>query len=101
MRASQALGQGKVAEAIEKTMSELAAMAVDSGWTRIISAGGETSGAVTRALGYTAFYIGKSAAPGVPVMTPVERPELRIVLKSGGFGQTDFFERAERLTEEE
>ena len=101
MRVSQALGQEKVAEAIEKTMSELAAMAVASGWTRIISAGGETSGAVTRALGYTAFYIGKSAAPGVPVMTPVERPELRIVLKSGGFGQTDFFERAERLTEEE
>ncbi len=100
MRASQALGQERVAEAIEQTMSDLAAMAVDSGWTRIISAGGETSGAVTRALGYTSFYIGKSAAPGVPVMTPVERPELRIVLKSGGFGQTDFFERAEKLTGE-
>ena len=101
MRASQTLGQERVAEAIEQTMSDLAAMAVKAGWTRIISAGGETSGAVTRALGYGAFYIGQSVAPGVPVMAPVERPELRIVLKSGGFGQTDFFERAERLTAEE
>ena len=101
MRASQALGQERVAEAIEQTMSDLAAMAVKAGWTRIISAGGETSGAVTRALGYEAFYIGQSVAPGVPMMAPVERPELRIVLKSGGFGQTDFFERAERLTAEE
>ena len=100
MRASQALGQERVAEAIEQAMSELAAKAVQAGWTRIISAGGETSGAVTRALGYDAFYIGKSVAPGVPMMTPVERPELRIVLKSGGFGQTDFFERAERQTAE-
>lgn len=101
MRASQALGQERVAEAIEQTMSELAAKAVQAGWTRIISAGGETSGAVTRALGYEAFYIGQSVAPGVPMMAPVERPELRIVLKSGGFGQTDFFERAEKLTAEE
>ena len=82
-------------------MGALARTAVEAGYTRIISAGGETSGAVTKALGYTAFYIGKSVAPGVPIMTPVENPTLRIVLKSGGFGQKDFFERAVKMMEAE
>lgn len=54
-------------------------------------AGGETSGAVTRKLSYSRFYIGEDAAPGVPVMTPVERPDLRLVLKSGNFGDEEFF----------
>lgn len=101
MRQTQELGFEKVSEKLEATMGELARSAISAGYTRIISAGGETSGAVTRALGYTAFYIGKSVAPGVPIMMPVENPKLRIVLKSGGFGQRDFFERAVKMTEEE
>ncbi|MBR1672348.1 MAG: four-carbon acid sugar kinase family protein [Fretibacterium sp.] len=98
MRQSQSLGRERVAEAIESTLSAIAANAVGEGYTRIISAGGETSGAVTKALGYQAFYIGRSVAPGVPVMMPVENPRLRLVLKSGGFGQVDFFERAVEMT---
>lgn len=101
MRKTQTLGLEKVSDQLESTMGALARMAVEAGYTRIISAGGETSGAVTKALDYTAFYIGKSVAPGVPVMTPVENPKLRIVLKSGGFGQKDFFERAVKMTEAE
>lgn len=101
MRKTQELGLEKVSEKLESTMGTLARTAVEAGYTRIISAGGETSGAVTKALGYTAFYIGKSVAPGVPIMTPVENPTLRIVLKSGGFGQKDFFERAVKMTEAE
>ena len=98
MKKSQELGAERVAEAIEGFMSELAARAARNGWSRIISAGGETSGAVTKALGYRAFYIGESVAPGVPVMTPVANPSLRLVLKSGGFGQQDFFARAAAMT---
>lgn len=101
MRKTQTLGLEKVSAQLESTMGVLARTAVEAGYTRIISAGGETSGAVTKALGYTAFYIGKSVAPGVPIMTPVENPTLRIVLKSGGFGQKDFFERAVKMTEAE
>ena len=101
MRKTQTLGLEKVSAQLESTMGALARTAVEAGYTRIISAGGETSGAVTKALGYTAFYIGKSVAPGVPIMTPVENPTLRIVLKSGGFGQKDFFERAVKMTEAE
>ncbi len=83
---------------LEETIASLARKAVENGYTRIITAGGETSGAVTKALGYQAFYIGPSVAPGVPVMTPLENPELRLVLKSGNFGQEDFFERALDMT---
>lgn len=60
---------------------------------RLIVAGGETSGAVTLALGLHAFSIGESVAPGIPVLLP-EGTELRLVLKSGNFGNEDFFLRA-------
>ena len=100
MKKTQKLGLEKVASKIETAMGTLANEAVKKGYTNIISAGGETSGAVTKALGYSAFYIGKSVAPGVPVMTPLDNEKLRIVLKSGGFGQTDFFERAINLVSE-
>ncbi len=91
---SQQLGKERVAAKIEETLAGLAVLARDAGYTRIIVAGGETSGAVTRALGYQAFRIGESVAPGVPIMTPLENPSLQLVLKSGNFGQPDFFTRA-------
>ena len=50
--------------------------------TRLISAGGETSGAITTALGLGSFAIGNSIAPGVPVLIPNDKPELQLVLKS-------------------
>ena len=96
---SQQMGRERVAQAIEGLFAGLAVRAVEAGWTRVISAGGETSGAVTRALGCVGYRIGESVAPGVPVMTPLDRPELRLILKSGNFGAEDFFERALRLTE--
>ncbi len=98
LKESQSFGREKVAAMLEETISSLARKAVENGYTRIITAGGETSGAVTKALGYQAFYIGPSVAPGVPIMTPLESPELRLVLKSGNFGQEDFFERALDMT---
>lgn len=59
--------------------------------TRLISAGGETSGAITTALGLGSFAIGNSIAPGVPVLIPNDKPELQLVLKSGNFGNERFF----------
>lgn len=95
---NQMHGKEQVALAIEKLLSALAVMAVSAGRTRIIVAGGETSGAVTKALGFQSFYISESLAPGVPVMIPTEAPHIRLVLKSGNFGQTDFFDRAAVMT---
>ena len=92
---------GKVSVQLENAMAEVAQKAVEEGIYRIIVAGGETSGAVTRKLGNSSFLIGKSVAPGVPVMIPCENRKLRLVLKSGNFGQEDFFERAIELLGEE
>ena len=59
--------------------------------TRLISAGGETSGAIITALGFTSFAIGDSVAPGVPILKPSGAVDLRLLLKSGNFGAEDFF----------
>jgi len=98
VKASQRLGAERVSAALESLCAALAARALASGWTRLISAGGETSGAVTRALGFSGYFIGRSVAPGVPVMTPCARPDVRLVLKSGNFGGGAFFEDALRMT---
>lgn len=93
--------KGKALSAlIEQNLSGTAALAVKDGVCRVISAGGETSGAVTKALGFQAFRIGNSIAPGVPIMMPLEQPQVRLVLKSGNFGQEDFFVRALKMMEE-
>lgn len=88
----------RLAAEIEEILAQTAVEAVRHGVTRIIVAGGETSGAVTKALGYEAFRIGASVAPGVPVMIPLENPAIRLILKSGNFGQEDFFGRSLELT---
>lgn len=91
---------GDVSGALEEALAALAERARDAGVGRLIVAGGETSGAVTRRLGMDRYWIGRSVAPGVPVMIPMQAPRMRIVLKSGNFGQPDFFARAVRLLEE-
>lgn len=98
VREFQKLGTKEVADMLEGTAAKLAARAVEAGYTRIISAGGETSGAVTKGLGFSSYWMGESVAPGVPVMVPVERTDIRLILKSGNFGQEDFFGRALAMT---
>lgn len=94
VKETQKLGKEQVAQLIEAVLSGLAGKLVERGYKHIIVAGGETSGAVTKKLGYDLFEIGKSVAPGVPMMIPLEDKSMRLVLKSGNFGQPDFFERA-------
>jgi uncharacterized protein YgbK (DUF1537 family) len=62
----------------------------------MIVAGGETSGAVVKALGVTGLRIGPEIDPGVPWTTALqvsERP-LALALKSGNFGSEDIFVKA-------
>ena len=82
---------------LEEATAQLAKLAEDAGYTHIIVAGGETSGAVTRKLGYRSFEIGMSIAPGVPIMIPTGNRKMRIVLKSGNFGDERFFSDAIRM----
>lgn len=96
----QSYGQEEIAGMIEGMFASLAKKAVQNGYKRIITAGGETSGAVTKALGFDDFYIGESIAPGVPIMVPAPCPDIKLVLKSGNFGQEDFFRKALEQTGE-
>ena len=97
--AQQKGGSTPISSLLEEACAQLAERAVHQGFRRLIIAGGETSGAVTRKLGLDSYQIGESVAPGIPVMVPPQLPELRLVLKSGNFGQEDFFERALEMTE--
>ncbi len=100
LQRTQTLGRERVAAKIESTLAEIAQLAKASGVRRIIVAGGETSGAVTKALGFHSYCVGESVAPGVPILTPQQDDSFQLVLKSGNFGQPDFFLRALAMTEE-
>lgn len=91
VRHAQRRGAEAVSGLLEPLMGRLAVYGLEAGFRRIIVAGGETSGAVIRALDARAFHIGEDAAPGVPELRPVDRPELCLALKSGNFGDEDFF----------
>lgn len=85
-------GRETAAEAIESFFADLARLAVTAGVTRIITAGGETSGAVIEALSLDELHIGPEIDPGVPALRV--GPELVVALKSGNFGAEDFFQKA-------
>jgi uncharacterized protein YgbK (DUF1537 family) len=80
---------------VEEILSGLAARLQKEGFSRIVVAGGETSGAVSLALGVRTLRIGAEIAPGVPWCDVVgsERP-LAVALKSGNFGGPTFFRDA-------
>lgn len=91
-------GAARVAGAIEAVFGALAVRAASAGFGRLISAGGETSGAVVSSLGIDALEIGPEIDPGVPALRASGR-NLVLALKSGNFGADDFFfKAAERLT---
>jgi uncharacterized protein YgbK (DUF1537 family) len=79
---------------IEETLAAIARrLVLDLGIRRVIVAGGETSGAVVKALGIRELLIGPKICPGVP-WTSAQAPDgsvLALALKSGNFGAPDFF----------
>lgn len=101
VREAQKAGPQVTSQLLEQTTAYIAKKAVENGFNRIIVAGGETSGAVTKILGYDSYLVGDSIAPGVPVMIPLKNKNIRLVLKSGNFGQKDFFMRAIERTKED
>ena len=75
-------------------MATVAQRLAMSGTRKFIVAGGETSGAVSNALGVTELVIGPEIDPGVPWMVSNTEPPICLALKSGNFGAENFFERA-------
>ena len=92
------LGVEKAGNLVEEALAAIAQGLVALGVGQLIVAGGETSGAVVKALGVTGLRIGPEIDPGVPWTTAIakgspERP-LALALKSGNFGTPDFFLKA-------
>ena len=88
------LGREAAGSIVENALSETAQTLVKKGFTRIIVAGGETSGAVVNGLGVNAIEIGPEIDPGVPWTRSLDDDGLVLALKSGNFGAEDFFMKA-------
>ena len=88
------LGRMNAGEIVEKTLADIARALPALGFTRIVVAGGETSGAVVNALDVQALTIGPEIDPGVPWTRSLGGVNLALALKSGNFGAPDFFLKA-------
>ncbi|MEL7215476.1 MAG: 3-oxo-tetronate kinase [Pseudomonadota bacterium] len=94
VRAAQAKhGRDALAHAIDTLFTQTTRALVSAGIRRIVSAGGETSGAVVAGLDAIALEVGPQIAPGVPALK-VGGQEIVVALKSGNFGGPDFFAEA-------
>ena len=93
-------GRERAGSAVETALAALGSGLQDLGVTRFVLAGGETSGAVVKALGISGLRIGPTIDPGVPWTTSLDDRPLALALKSGNFGAVDFFAKAFRKLEE-
>lgn len=91
-------GKEAVATAVERFLAQTARLLAGRGFTRIVCAGGETSGAIVQALDADALEIGPEIDPGVPALK-VSGRELSLALKSGNFGRPAFFSHAAGVLE--
>jgi len=92
VRAAQGrLGAAQAALLVEQTLSAIATGARTHGIRRFVVAGGETSGAVAKALGADRLAVGPSIAPGVPWCATLEAQPIALAMKSGNFGAETFF----------
>lgn len=100
--AQERLGAERAGSLVETALATCAAEAQNAGIRRFIIAGGETSGAVAKALGIDRLDIGAEIAPGVPwCFARSGGHTVAITLKSGNFGHETFFADAlEKLSHE-
>jgi uncharacterized protein YgbK (DUF1537 family) len=94
-KAQAELGKQQAGEVVEDFFAGLARRLVEEmGVDKLIVAGGETSGAVMKALDISALHIGPEIDPGVPWTVSVGKKPICLALKSGNFGTEDFFLKA-------
>ncbi|MEL7238117.1 MAG: nucleotide-binding domain containing protein, partial [Planctomycetota bacterium] len=97
-----ARGRDDAGALVEAALAKVAQGLVGQGRRRLVVAGGETSGAVTTALGIERLTIGPEIDPGVPWTLAEGRARngdaghtrIALALKSGNFGAPDFFSKA-------
>ena len=88
------VGKEKSGHLVEATLAKIAMGLIDTGVRKLVVAGGETSGAVVKALGVHGIQIGPQIDPGVPWTLSMDEPKIALALKSGNFGVEDFFLKA-------
>lgn len=88
------LGRDEAGLLVEEAMGVIARGLMQRDVGRLVVAGGETSGAVVKSLGVNGLRIGKEIDPGVPWCQTIGSVRLSLALKSGNFGQEDFFTKA-------
>ena len=92
------LGVEEAGAMVERTVAAIARGLVDKGVRQLVVAGGETSGACVQALGIAQMQIGPQIDPGVPWCharaEAAQGAGVHIALKSGNFGEDDFFTKA-------
>jgi len=91
------LGREAAGARVEDILSGTAKRLAERGFSRLIVAGGETSGAVMQALGVAVLDIGPEIDPGVPWTVAHGAAPLALALKSGNFGAEDFFHKAWKM----
>ena len=89
------LGGERAGPLFEAALGALAVEGVRLGVGQLVTAGGESSGAVARALGIERLAVGPEIAPGVPwCVARRGEGELAVAMKSGNFGGPRFFAEA-------
>lgn len=87
-------GRDAAGEMVEDVMGQIAVGLIASGVSKLVVAGGETSGAVVQALNVRALRIGPEIDPGVPWTETLGGEPLALALKSGNFGAENFFQKS-------
>jgi 3-dehydrotetronate 4-kinase len=97
-------GAMAVGSKVEKALAEIACNLVAGGVRQLVIAGGETSGACVQALDIDHLRIGRQIDPGVPwcyAQSPTSQGKgLHVALKSGNFGNDNFFTKAFQVLNE-
>ncbi len=89
--AQSVLGRERAATMVETTLAEVAIRLASEGCCKFIVAGGETSGAVAKALRIRTLRTGPRIDAGVPWMIRAEGQNQVLAFKSGNFGARSFF----------
>lgn len=96
VRENRHLGRNRLFGLLEQYMSAIAEQTLGAGFRRVVIAGSETADAVLAVLGWRQFEVLARAAEEIPVLMPLQQPDVRIVFKHGSQGGRDFFWRALR-----
>jgi uncharacterized protein YgbK (DUF1537 family) len=94
----QRYGDHVASQAVERTFARLAQKLHLAGVNTFIVAGGETSGTVVESLLVKRLTVGDAIAPGVPWVFTDDN-SLALALKSGNFGDEDFFFKAQEYAQ--